>query len=138
MIMLSLLAISIGASTTKWGCIHIYDSSNKAFSFPFIVLTITWLLRYLVVALIYSSVSNTFVRNKPAASNIALLLFETWNMGNALGYVLMRSVRVLVIAVFYLGRLDKWVLADGVGEFLVFHPDVSVPLFLCWLERRWC
>jgi len=88
-----------------------------------IVLSLTWLIRVGIVFLIYSSVSKTFLRNKPAASNIALLMFEAWNMGNALGYVLVRAIRVLVIALFYLGRLDIWVLADGVGEFWCMHPD---------------
>lgn len=89
------------------------------------MLTLTWLLRFGIVALIYTSVAKTFLRNKPAVSNITMLMFEAWNMGNALGYVLTRSLRVLIIAVFYIGRLDVWVLADGVGEFACFHPDVS-------------
>ncbi|KAI2508809.1 hypothetical protein MHU86_5543 [Fragilaria crotonensis] len=90
----------------------------------FVVVISTTLLRIAVVSFIYTFVSRGFLRNKPATHNFIVLLFEAWNVGNSLGYVISRSFRVLLITLFYLGRLDKWVLADGAGEVHCFHPDI--------------
>lgn len=52
------------------------------------VLIITWLIRVILVFIIYLRMSITFTREKPGRANIAVLMFESWNAGNAIGYVL--------------------------------------------------
>jgi hypothetical protein len=89
-----------------------------------LVFVLTWLIRWAIQNSIYAILSTSFLRQRPLASNLVSLAFEAWNIGNSIGYIFARTFRILFIALLYVGRLDRWILAEGVGEVMCFHPDV--------------
>jgi len=52
-----------------------------------------------------------FYRKHPADANFIGLFFECWNLFLALGYSVFRAIKVLVIAILHVGRIDTPVLA---------------------------
>lgn len=56
-------------------------------------------------------------RTRPAGANISLLALEWANFFFTAAFILVRMFKVLLIAASSIGRIDRKLLADGVGEF---------------------
>ena len=54
-------------------------------------------------------------RKNPAASNITMLVLESWSLGLTIGTVLARLMKMIAVSAFYVGRLDTPIFAPGVG-----------------------
>ena len=49
---------------------------------------------------------GAFYRRKPAAVNIMNTILECWSLALATGFVIARAVKLLVVAIMYIGRID--------------------------------
>jgi len=66
-----------------------------------------------------------YYRARPAAVNILFIINEAWSLGLATWTIVVRAVRIIAVAIFYIGRLDTPVIAPGVGWlFNKFPPDL--------------
>ena len=54
-----------------------------------------------------------FYRKQPYIGNLVTLALECWNIALTIGYVLARVAKISVCAIFYFGRMDTPVLAEG-------------------------
>ena len=57
-----------------------------------------------------------YYRRRPAAGNIMNVILECWSLGLSAGTMTARTVKLLVVTFFYLGRIDTPMLAPGVGQ----------------------
>eukprot|EP00567_Pseudictyota_dubia_P008535 CAMPEP_0197445258 /NCGR_PEP_ID=MMETSP1175-20131217/10520_1 /TAXON_ID=1003142 /ORGANISM="Triceratium dubium, Strain CCMP147" /LENGTH=82 /DNA_ID=CAMNT_0042976185 /DNA_START=28 /DNA_END=272 /DNA_ORIENTATION=+ len=62
-----------------------------------------------------ATVFAAFYRKRPAQGNIVSLILEVANIGYAVGTALARAIKLVLISLLYIGRLDTPLLADGVG-----------------------
>jgi hypothetical protein len=76
---------------------------------------ITLLLKLLILQILRKSWYGAFYRRKPAAVNILNIILECWSLGLSSGYIVARVVKLLLVAIFYIGRIDTPLLAPGVG-----------------------
>eukprot|EP00977_Amphora_coffeiformis_P021256 scaffold9085_cov215-Amphora_coffeaeformis.AAC.24 len=59
---------------------------------------------------------RAFYRTKPAAANIFFLAMEWANFALSAGFVFVRMIKLLLVAILSVGRIDSRFLAKGVGE----------------------
>lgn len=57
-----------------------------------------------------------FYRKRPLLANISSLCFECWHLALTSSYIIMRIVKLFIIIIIYIGRIDTPVLGQGVGE----------------------
>lgn len=55
-----------------------------------------------------------FYRSHPAASNLLGLMLDCWYVGLSSGYMLVRAMQLILVAILNIGRIDRPILADGV------------------------
>jgi hypothetical protein len=60
---------------------------------------------------------SVFFRKKPGAANVIFAILEVWNIALTLGFVFIRFVKLILISVLYVARIDTPFLAPGVGRF---------------------
>jgi hypothetical protein len=77
--------------------------------------TVTILLKVVIMGILRQKFHKAFYRKKPAASNIMNVILEAWNIGLSLGYALARATKLIAITAIYLGRIDTPFLSRGVG-----------------------
>jgi len=81
----------------------------------------------IIVKLIMSMLLNRnfagFYRKAPLIANIASLGFECWHLAVAVSYVFTRAIIMLLICICYIGRIDRPVFSDGVGQVGSFSLD---------------
>eukprot|EP00551_Chaetoceros_affinis_P002248 CAMPEP_0203652418 /NCGR_PEP_ID=MMETSP0088-20131115/30106_1 /ASSEMBLY_ACC=CAM_ASM_001087 /TAXON_ID=426623 /ORGANISM="Chaetoceros affinis, Strain CCMP159" /LENGTH=229 /DNA_ID=CAMNT_0050511955 /DNA_START=709 /DNA_END=1398 /DNA_ORIENTATION=- len=63
-----------------------------------------------------------FYRKKPALINIVSVALECWHIFLSIAFVTTRAIILIVLAVFFIGRIDRKFLADDIG--LDFYPIV--------------
>lgn len=78
-----------------------------------------------IIILIFArkSLFNGFFRSRPAGGNLMLLIFECWAMGLTVLSILIRLVKLILVAVFYIGRIDTPLFASGVGNIFCIPLD---------------
>lgn len=81
----------------------------------FIGLLTTLIFRQLILLCLRRTLYGAFYRRRPLAANLLNLILECWNLGLTTGYILGRSVKLVMLAIVYMGRIDTPFLADGVG-----------------------
>lgn len=74
------------------------------------------LVRILILIGLRSAFYSAFYRRNAAVANIWFLFLEVWNVGLAVGFVAARAIKIIMIAVFFLARIDTPILAPGVGH----------------------
>jgi hypothetical protein len=89
---------------------------------------ITLLLKLLILQILRKSWYGAFYRRKPAAVNIMNIVLECWSLGLSSGYIIGRIVKLLLVALFYIGRIDTPMLAPGVGWVFNRIPVDSFPI----------
>lgn len=89
--------------------------------------TSTFILKWLMLKVFRRFYFSGLYRRKPGAANIFHLVLECWNIALSSGFMLLRVVRLVLTAVFYVGRMDTPFLAEGVG--VIFNsPLDSYPM----------
>jgi len=68
---------------------------------------ITVMIRMCAMILFRTKCFAAFYRKHPGISNIVGLAFECWNIALAAGFLLARSLKLILTAAFYMGRVDK-------------------------------
>lgn len=69
-----------------------------------------------------------YYRTQPAGINVLFIINEAWSLGLATWTIIVRAIRVLAVAIFYIGRLDTPVLAPNVGWLLNRFPPDLLPI----------
>ena len=69
--------------------------------------SVTLTFKILILFVLRRLIVSAFYRRQPLANNIVSLILEVWNVGITLGYMLVRTVKLLAITVFYIGRIGK-------------------------------
>lgn len=75
-----------------------------------------FLINFLVVKLFRDLYPSFFYRRHPAAINFVNLLLESWNLALSIGTMLVRSIKLLIVTVIYIGRIDVPIFSPGVGN----------------------
>lgn len=74
-------------------------------------------LRLTVLLVLRCAFFSAFFRKKPGAANVMFTVLEVWNIALTLGFVFIRSIKLILISVLYIARIDTPFLARGVGRF---------------------
>ena len=74
------------------------------------------LLRLAMVCTCRRMLWTSFYRVRPGAANIGILALEWGNFALSAGYVLARSIKLLLAAATFIGRIDTPFLAHNVGR----------------------
>jgi hypothetical protein len=74
------------------------------------------LLRIGMICFCRHNYYRAFYRKDPAPANISILAFEWANFALSAGFIFVRLVKLLIIAGFAIGRIDRPFLAEGVGR----------------------
>jgi hypothetical protein len=74
-------------------------------------------LRLSVLLVLRCAFFSAFFRKKPGAANVMFTVLEVWNIALTLGFIFIRSIKLIVISVLYIARIDTPFLAPGVGRF---------------------
>lgn len=88
---------------------------GKSFGGQIIGFVVILIIRQLILTLLRLNFFSGFYRKRPAGSNIWFVVMEIWNIALAVGFMLIRAVKVLLISVFFIARTDTPFLAPGVG-----------------------
>jgi len=59
---------------------------------------------------------TAFYRKRPAQANLSSLALESANFALSVGFVFLRMIKLILTATLYVGRIDSFFLAKGVGE----------------------
>jgi len=109
----------------------------------FFVILVT---RQLVLVCLRLNTFSGFYRKRPAAGNIWFIVMEVWNVALSVGFMLARSIKMIVIGLLFIARTDTPFLAPGVGyvgRLNLDHYPVTFKRDLllhdahrhCWIER---
>lgn len=63
-----------------------------------------------------------FYRNNPATVNVASVALECWHFFLAIPLVISRAAILIFTALFFIGRVDRPVLAEDLGEYTCLSP----------------
>jgi hypothetical protein len=75
------------------------------------------LIRLSVLSILRSAFFSAFYRRNPGAANLMFTVLEVWNIALTLGFVFIRAVKLVVVSILYIARIDTPFLAPGVGRF---------------------
>jgi hypothetical protein len=115
-----------------------------SFSAQFIAIGFTIAIKLVVLMLLRARFFSSFYRKQPAGANIMMVVMECWNLGLSSGYILARSMKLILLAIFYIARVDTPFLADDVGYIIgdtypeyfrkdiLIHEAVSVGFVRCF------
>jgi len=87
-----------------------------------------WLVLFAILFCLRRRWYSAFYRRRPARTNLLNLLLACWSLSLAAGVIIARSVKLLIIGIYYTGRLDSPLLAPGVGVFWGRIPLDAYPL----------
>lgn len=77
---------------------------------------VTIVLKSIIVKVLGRLNYAAFYRKRPVIANIAGLALECWHLGLTSGYMLARTVKMIVCSALFVGRIDRPFLAEGVGQ----------------------
>jgi len=86
-------------------------------------LLVTIIIKFLIFRILRNKLYTSLYRKLPAASNIISLLLECCNIGLSAGFVVVRAIKLVLVAIMYVGRIDTPILFPGVGKLLGWEPD---------------
>jgi len=87
-----------------------------------------WLILFCILFCLRRSWYSAFYRRQPARANCLNMFLACWSLSLSPGIILVRSLKLLVIGIFYMGRIDSPLLAPGVGVFWGKLPMDAYPL----------
>jgi hypothetical protein len=84
----------------------------------FIGIMVIFLIRYCALIFLRIKYFQGFYRTRPAAANLASLALEWSSFALSSGVIFVRMVKLLCITGYSIGRIDKPLLAPGIGKSL--------------------
>ena len=91
---------------------------------------ITLVIRLLVTAKLDTYNFAGFYRKYPLIANITSVAYECWHVAVMSGFALIRAIKLIIVIMIYLGRVDRPILADGVGDFGALKMDKYPRIFM--------
>lgn len=79
-------------------------------------LSVSLIIRSILICSIRSKAHSAFYRKVPVLSNILSALLDTWSIAVAFGFILSRSLKLIITTCFYLGRIDSHMLDTNVNN----------------------
>lgn len=79
-------------------------------------LVVVILLKIIMVQSCRCACYTAFYRRRPMQANFSSLALECANYALSVGFVLIRMIKLLITSALYVGRIDAFFLAPGVGE----------------------
>jgi len=76
---------------------------------------ITLLVKVLLTTFLAKKYFSAFYRKRPVICNLINIAFECWHLALTAGFILARAVKIILIAILFLGRFDRPFLSEGVG-----------------------
>ena len=73
---------------------------------------------------------RAFYRERPFSANVSLLALEWANFSLSVAFILVRMIKLVIAACFFIGRLDTPFLADKVGRLYKFELDNYPTIFV--------
>jgi hypothetical protein len=74
-------------------------------------------IRLSVLLVLRCAFFSALYRKKPGAANVMFTVLEVWNIALTLGFVFIRTIKLILISILYIARIDTPFLATGVGRF---------------------
>ena len=74
-------------------------------------------IRLSVLLVLRCAFFSALYRKNPGAANVMFTVLEVWNIALTLGFVLIRSIKLILVSILYIARIDTPFLATGVGRF---------------------
>ncbi len=59
---------------------------------------------------------SAFYRKNPALANVVNVAFECWHIFLSIAFVISRAVILIFVSLIFIGRVDRTVLAEDIGE----------------------
>jgi hypothetical protein len=81
---------------------------------------VVFVIRYCILLFLRINFFQGFYRTRPAAANLALLALEWSSFALSSSFIFIRMVKLLFITGFSIGRIDKPLLASGIGKSSTF------------------
>lgn len=78
-------------------------------------LGLTIAIKTVAIKLAGWSFYSAYYRKRPAASSVMSVVLECWSLGQSVGTVTLRFVKLILVTAMYVGRIDQPMLAPGVG-----------------------
>jgi hypothetical protein len=103
--------------------------AQKVFAMLIGLLSIT-ILRLLALLIYRASFFGGFYRRNPLACNIGVLILEWANFTLSAGVIIVRMIKLLVIAGFSIGRVYRPFLAPGIGNYGPIELDGYFTIYL--------
>merc|ERR1712232_685095 len=86
-------------------------------------LLVTIAIKSSIFKVLRNKLYTSLYRKRPAASNVISLLLECCNIGLSAGFVVVRAIKLVLVSIMYVGRIDTPILFPGVGKLLCWEPD---------------
>ncbi|KAI2493588.1 hypothetical protein MHU86_20946 [Fragilaria crotonensis] len=80
-----------------------------------IAILLTLFFKILLLTFVRKFIFVGFFRKNPIGGNVLMLALECWSLGLTLGTMFFRTMKLLLVTSFYIGRLDTPLFAPGVG-----------------------
>mmetsp|Transcript_24789 Transcript_24789/g.60926 ORF Transcript_24789/g.60926 Transcript_24789/m.60926 type:complete len:1042 (-) Transcript_24789:625-3750(-) len=95
-------------------------------------ISVTLLLKWLLKRTCRTKLYRGFYRNNPLRANLAELVNESFNFATSVAFAIIRMVKLLFLAAFYVGRIDTKFLAPGANEYLggLVYVDIFPDYFI--------
>ena len=103
---------------------------------------VTFALKWLVTRTCRITLYQGFYRKKPFSANFIEVLNESFNFATTVAIAVVRMLKLILLAAFYVGRTETKFLATGVGTFyhntlvLDSYPDFFISDLLCVEAHR--
>jgi len=88
------------------------------------------LIKIIMVNLCRCTFYKAFYRKHPAAANLSNLALECANFALSVGFVALRMIKLLLASALYVGRIDTYFLAPGIGRIGPLQLDGYPQIFL--------
>ena len=80
-------------------------------------LSIVLIVKIIIMQIIRFSHYKAFYRTKPFSANIINISMECYAIGISIWFMLVRTIKIVVVSALYLGRTDTPLFSPGVGIF---------------------
>jgi len=80
-----------------------------------VAISITLGLKSVILLCLRKVLFRGMFRVRPASTNFMLVILEVWSLGLTIGSMIARLVKMIVVSALYVGRIDTFFFARGVG-----------------------
>ena len=80
-------------------------------------LSVVLIVKIIIMQIIRFSHYKAFYRTKPLSANVVNICMECYAIGISIWFMLVRTIKIVIVAALYLGRTDTPLFSAGVGIF---------------------